>query len=168
VGAKLNEATVLYYLLIVQNLKWNPHPLGGPDFDAFEPIQNPWTRDEEMDVVPEPLDAGAIMDVVADPDWVNPAQLERLVVGNEIEAQPAVVLPPSVTRGGARAQNIEFSFDLIVPNTKLSIKFMGIWKSAIAVRKRQDGSWRVKFDGRMGKSIDLKENDEEFPEVKFS
>ncbi len=183
----------MFIHLLLQKLNWPIHPLGGPDFDAYEPIDHPWTR-EETKPEQEPVDAGAIMDVENDPDWdiqqelpqeddepdwANPQQLNRFLpieqANDEIEnaveqandeIENAAVYVP-VTRRALRSQPVPYSFDLIVPSTRLSIVVMGIEMAATALRKRNNGSWRVKFDGRTGRSIDLFLNDTEFPQVKF-
>ena len=162
-------------------MEWPVHHLVGPDFDAYEPIDHPWTRDEEPEPEQEPVDAGAIMDVdndpdweiheevpaeVAqenDPDWANPQQLNRFLPVGQANAE----IDAPVTRQALRAQHVPYSFDLIVPNTRLSVVVMGIEMAATALRKRNNGSWRVKFDGRTGRSMDLFLNDPEFPQVKF-
>ncbi len=154
-------------------MNWPAHHLGGPDFDAYEPIDHPWTREDEPEPEQEPVDAGAIMDVENDPDWeiqeevipdwANPQQLNRFL---PVE-QAITEIDAPVTRQALRAQHIPYSFDLIVPNSRLSIEVMGIEMAATALRKRNNGGWRVKFDGRRGRSIDLFLNDAEFPQVKF-
>ncbi len=70
-------------------MNWPAHHLGGPDFDAYEPIEHPWTREDEPEPEQEPVNAGAIMNVENDPDWeiqaevipdwANPQQLNRFL-----------------------------------------------------------------------------------------
>lgn len=129
------------------------------------------------------VDDGAINDLRADPDWVNLEQLNRLialpVVPNDNVALPAVPndnaianpnITPNSTRQGASQAMIrgrEYDWNEIKENTRLSILVMGIRVNATALRYRKRDCWRVKFDGRMGRSINLFENDEAFPDVKF-
>ena len=90
-------------------MHWPAHHLGGPDFDAYEPIEHPWTREEEPVPEQEPVDAGAIMDVENDPDWANPQQLNRFLPVKQTNAEFAVPF----TRQALRAQQIPYSFALI-------------------------------------------------------
>ena len=79
----------------------------------------------------------------------------------------STVVAPIATRANA-VNNEVFAFQNILVNDKIDVKVMGQWMEAKVLRKRQNGaSWIIKFQGRLGRSVDLFENDENFPEVRM-
>jgi hypothetical protein len=180
----------LFLAIIKAGQVFPPHPSGGPDFDAFEPIENPWTREgegegegegeDDEDIDPASIRALEIIarEEIADPAWVDRAQLRRVRRGrkrknnndNNDNNNDNNFLRVS-TRTSSR-QNIDnvapYSFHDLNPGRKIEILFMNQWKEATVIRRRQNGSWIVRFAGDLGSSIDLIENDPQFPSIRWS
>ena len=120
----------------------------------------------------QPQDVDRNMEVINDPDWVNAGQAARLGAPPVIRQENGIVLrlaPEDVNRP-IRTNNNPFnnreivrpySFEVVTQGDKLEIKVMGIWKEVVVMRKRLH-DMRVKFDGELGRSIEIGENDTNF------